>query len=155
MSSSIARPVPRGRGSRRRADTVATTRRARLADIALPAFGMPESEPAIPPDVHAARLERLREAMAARRYDRLVVYASREHGANLAWRTGFEARFEEAIAVVGTVGEPAILVGNECYGTAGAAPLPMLRALVQERLAGAADECAADCCPAPRRPKSV
>ena len=51
MSSSIARPVPRGRGSRRRADDVATTtRRARLADIALPAFGMPATEPAIPPD---------------------------------------------------------------------------------------------------------
>ena len=64
--------------------------------------------------------------------DRLVLYADREHSANLAWLTGFDPRFEEAIAVVGPAGEPAILVGNECYGTAGAAPLPMRRALLQD-----------------------
>ena len=34
----------------------------------------------------------------ARGYDRLVVYADREHSANLAWLTGFDPRFEEAIA---------------------------------------------------------
>ena len=36
--------------------------------------------------------------------------------------TGFDPRFEEAILVVATDGEPAVLVGNECWGTAGAAP---------------------------------
>ena len=65
----------------------------------------------------AARLERLRERDATERgYDRLVVYADREHSANLAYLTGFDPRFEEAILVVGPAGEPAILVGNECYG---------------------------------------
>jgi hypothetical protein len=34
--------------------------------------------------------------------------------------------------VVGTADEPAILVGNECYGMAGAAPLPMRRCLFQD-----------------------
>ena len=68
----------------------------------------------------------------ARGYDRLVVYADREHSANLAWLTGFDPRFEEAVAVVGPSDEPAILVGNECYGTAGAAPLPMRRVLYQD-----------------------
>ena len=34
--------------------------------------------------------------------------------------------------VVGPGGDPAILVGNECYGTAGAAPLPMRRHLFQD-----------------------
>ncbi len=82
--------------------------------------------------MYVARLDRLREAMDARGYDRLVLYADREHSANLAWLTGFDPRFEEAIAVVGPAGEPAILVGNECYGTAGAAPLPMRRALLQD-----------------------
>jgi len=111
-----------------------TTRptQARLAEVALPDFGMPDAEPAIPAAVHAARLERLREAMERRGYERLIVYADREHSANVAWLTGFDPRFEEAIVVVGPTEEPAILVGNECYGTAGAAPLPMRRVLYQD-----------------------
>ena len=41
-------------------------------------------------------------ARAARKgYDRLVVYADREHSANLAYLTGFDPRFEEAMLVVG------------------------------------------------------
>ncbi len=65
-------------------------------------------------------------------YDRLVVYADREHSANLAYLTGFDPRFEEAMLVVGGSDEPAILVGNECFGMAGAAPLPMRRSLFQD-----------------------
>ena len=61
-----------------------------------------------------------------------MVYADREHSANLAYVTGFDPRFEEAMLVVGPTGEPAILVGNECFGIAGAAPLPMRRHLFQD-----------------------
>ncbi len=106
--------------------------RARLAEIHLPDFGMPDATPEIPPALHAARLERLRERADVRGYDRIVVYADREHSANLAWLTGFDPRFEEAVLVVGPAGEPAILVGNECHGMAGAAPLPMRRHLFQD-----------------------
>jgi hypothetical protein len=70
--------------------------------------------------------------MERRRYDRIVVYADREHSANLAWLTGFDPRFEEAILLVAPTGAPAILVGNECYGMAGAAPLPMRRERFQD-----------------------
>jgi hypothetical protein len=115
----------------RRAVTMRATR-ARLADVTLPEFGMPDAEPPIPSAVYAGRLDRLHRAMDGRGYDRLIVYADREHSANLAWLTGFDPRFEEAIAVVGPTMEPAILVGNECYGTAGAAPLPMRRVLYQD-----------------------
>lgn len=108
------------------------TTRARLAPIDLPDFGMPDAAPELPPAIHAARLERLRERMEARGYDRLVVYADREHSANLAWLSGFDPRFEEAIAIVGPADPPAILVGNECWGMAAAAPLPMRRHLLQD-----------------------
>jgi Xaa-Pro aminopeptidase len=104
----------------------------RLADIDLPDFGRPTATPELPPALYSARLERSRQRMAARGYDRLVVYADREHSANLAYLTGFDPRFEEAILVVGDAAEPAILVGNECYGMAGAAPLPMRRHLFQD-----------------------
>jgi Xaa-Pro aminopeptidase len=107
-------------------------RTARLADVDLPDFGMPAASPELPPALYATRFERLRERMARRGYDRIVVYADREHSANLSYLTGFDPRFEEAILVVGASGAPTILVGNECWGTAGAAPLPMDRVLFQD-----------------------
>ncbi|MFP5342130.1 MAG: M24 family metallopeptidase [Candidatus Limnocylindria bacterium] len=107
-------------------------RTARLAPVTLPRFGAPTTTPELPPTVHAERLERLRERMGARGYDRLVVYADREHSANVHYLTGFDPRFEEAVLIVASDGEPAILVGNECYGMAGAAPLPMRRHRFQD-----------------------
>jgi hypothetical protein len=63
--------------------------------------------------------------MDQRRYDTVVLWADREHSANLAYLTGFDPRFEEAVLLVGPSGDPALLVGNECYGVAEAAPLPV------------------------------
>ncbi len=105
--------------------TIATTRKARLVDVALPDFGMPGEEPLLAPSIYADRLERVRERMTDRGYDRLVIWADREHSANLAYLSGFDPRFEEAILIVAPTGEPALLAGNECYGTAEAAPLPV------------------------------
>jgi hypothetical protein len=102
-----------------------TMGRARLAEIPLPSFGMPSREPLPAPSLYRDRIERLRIAMDERGYDRLVVWADREHSANLSYLTGFDPRFEEAVLVLGPSGDPAVLVGNECAGMAAAAPLPM------------------------------
>jgi Xaa-Pro aminopeptidase len=88
--------------------------------------------PELPPALYAARLERLRERAEAGGYDRLVIHADREHSANIAYLTGFDPRFEEALLIVGPSGDPAVLAGNECYGMAGAAPLPLRRHLFQD-----------------------
>jgi len=102
---------------------------ARLVDVALPDFGMPVTEPLLPPSIYADRLERLRAAMDERGYDHVVVWGDREHSANIAYLTGFDPRFEEAVLIVGPThgpaSEPAILLGNECYGLGEAAPLAM------------------------------
>ncbi len=105
---------------------------ARLAHIDLPDFGMPAERPAIPVSVYRERIRRLRERASAGPWDRLVVYADREHSANLAYLTGFDPRFEEAVLVLGPDRDPALLVGNECYGPAGAAPVPLRRHLFQD-----------------------
>ena len=133
-SSSAARPrsgpwtPPRAR--RRRDDRPS---RARLARIDLPDFGMPDREPGAPAVAVRGAARRLSRARAdARGYDRLVVYADREHSANLvvpdrlrpAVRGGDPGRRADD--------DPAILVGNECCGMAGAAPLPMRRHLFQD-----------------------
>jgi hypothetical protein len=65
-------------------------------------------------------------------YDHVVVYADREHSANLAYLSGFDPRFEEALLVVGPTGNPGILVGNECVGMANSAPLPLDVVLFQD-----------------------
>lgn len=105
---------------------------SRLASLELPDFGQPTAMPQLAPALYAERVERLRARMADRGYDALLVYADREHSANISYLTGFDPRFEEALLVVGREGEPAILVGNECWGTAGAAPLPMRRQMFQD-----------------------
>jgi hypothetical protein len=106
--------------------------RARLAHVALPDFGMPAAMPTVPAATYAARLEALWRRAERRGYQHVVVYADREHSANMSYLTGFDPRFEEAILIVSGEEAPAILVGNECYGMAGAAPLPMRRILHQD-----------------------
>jgi hypothetical protein len=109
---------------------------ARVSPLDLPDFGMPDERPVIPASTYRTRLVMLRARGRERGFDRLVIYADREHSATIAWLTGFDPRFEEAIVVIGTAGgdddDPAILVGNECWGMAGAAPLPMRRHLFQD-----------------------
>jgi hypothetical protein len=106
--------------------------RARLAEIELPEFGMPDAAPEIPPATYRARLARLRERAGERGYDMIAVYADREHSANLSYLTGFDPRFEEATLILGDEDDPAILVGNECFGMAGAAPVELRRHLFQD-----------------------
>jgi hypothetical protein len=105
---------------------------ARLARVELLEFGMPARMPTLPAELYEERLRRTRARMAERGLDLLVVYADREHSANLAYLTGFDPRFEEAVLILGPSGQPALLVGNECFALAGAAPLPMRRVLFQD-----------------------
>jgi len=107
-------------------------RSARLAMIDLPDFGMPDSMPQLPDVLYRQRLDRLIELAGSKGYHRIVIYADREHSANLSYLTGFDPRFEEAMLIVGDSDEPAVLVGNECWGMAGAAPLPMRRHMFQD-----------------------
>ena len=89
-----------------RRDERVMTRTARLSDITLPDFGMPEAAPEIPAAIYRDRIERLRARADEHGYDHLLVYADREHSANLAYLTGFDPRFEEALLVRGRVRRP-------------------------------------------------
>jgi hypothetical protein len=105
---------------------------ARLRTVELPTFARSEVAPELPATIYPSRVERLRERAAERRYDHLVVYADREHSANLAYLTGFDPRFEEAVLLLGPSGSPTLLAGNECIGLARAAELPVDAILYQE-----------------------
>ena len=102
-----------------------TKSRAHLAEITLPDFGMPTTEPLLPASIFASRLDRLRSVMETGGFDHIVVWADREHSANIAYLTGFDPRFEEAMLIVGATDDPAMLLGNECFDLGAAAALPV------------------------------
>src|SRR5262249_34984592 len=89
-----------------------TAAQPRLAEIGLPVFEEPAVRPELPSGRYAERLAALRARMAANAasgrpgWDRLVVYADREHSASMSFLTGFDPRFEEALLIVGPDGDP-------------------------------------------------
>ncbi|HEY7700013.1 MAG TPA: aminopeptidase P family N-terminal domain-containing protein, partial [Vicinamibacteria bacterium] len=87
-----------------------------LREVELPDFGEPTVEPSIPRAVHEARIGRALERARARGVDHLVVYGDREHSANIAYLTGFEPRFEEAMLLLAPGKKPVLVVGNEGWG---------------------------------------
>jgi Xaa-Pro aminopeptidase len=94
----------------------------RLIELEWPEFPGADRPPQIVTAEYQARLGRLREGMARRRLSHVVVYADREHFANLQYLTGFEPRFEEACLVVRESGTPLVVVGNECVGYLAVSP---------------------------------
>ena len=103
-----------------------------LRSVDLPDFGTPDRQPIIPPEVYDDRMERFRQRIAQLGYSAAVVYADREHSANLAYLTGFDPRFEEALLIVVPDVRPLLLTGNECVGMGAAAPFDMRVELHQE-----------------------
>jgi hypothetical protein len=123
--------------------------KVQLAEVKLPEFGLPTSEPVIPASVYERRLKTAAGNVMWRFESHtqpvsfvLVVYADREHFANLAYLTGYDPRFEEALLIVPIVRapiftsvalpqKPILVVGNEGWGYAEISPLEHRRVLYQ------------------------
>ncbi len=102
-----------------------------LRDIAIPAFGIPESPPKMPASSYG---ERCREAWLRSGCDWLVVYADREHNANIAFLSGYDPRFEEALLLLGPRNRRILVVGNEGLGYAPEASLPGLETVLAQTM---------------------
>src|SRR6185437_14402166 len=96
-----------------------------LRDVVIPDFGVPLARPLPPPASYIARCDRL---VAEAEADWVVVYADREHLANMVFLTGFEPRFEEALLLLGRNGERIVICGNESLSYTAVARLPGLEA---------------------------
>jgi hypothetical protein len=81
-----------------------------LRALALPDFGVSNERPELPEAEYERRIAAVREAVDS---EWVVVYGDREHFANLAYLTGFDPRFEEAVLVLGPENSRHLLVGNE------------------------------------------
>lgn len=93
-----------------------TTPRISLASERLPAFDDAAEIPEIPVAEYQARLTETVARMRQARLDILLVYADREHSANLSYLTGFDPRFEEAMLLLDVKGGRLLVTGNECQG---------------------------------------
>jgi Xaa-Pro aminopeptidase len=98
-------------------------RAARLIEAEWPDFGRGERPAPATKDELQGRVGALQGAMIRGDLSHLLVYGDREHFANLAFLTGFDPRFEEALLVVPREGRPLLLVGNECEGYLTVSPL--------------------------------
>ncbi len=105
--------------------------RVELAELKLPEFGLPTVEPVITQETYEARIEAALTRAVDAGYDALIVYGDREHAANLAYLTGYDPRFEEALLILIPGNKPSLLLGNEGMAYSGVSPVPLRRVLYQ------------------------
>jgi Xaa-Pro aminopeptidase len=84
-----------------------------LQRISMPKFDFPEDIPVVPVEEYERRISVLSQAAGT---DWVLVYADREHYANLTWLVNFDPRFEEGLLVLGPQGKRVLIVGNEGLG---------------------------------------
>ena len=97
-----------------------------LKHVPMPKFQFPETIPVIPAEEYERRLSALVQAAET---DWVLVYADREHSANLTWLVNYDPRFEEGLLVLGRDGRRTLIVGNEGMGY-----LPIVRVPVDVEL---------------------
>ena len=105
----------------------------RLIEREWPEFGSAERPALVSVSELEGRLRALRTGMVSEGLTHIVVYADREHFANIAYLTNFDPRFEESILVVAESGNPLLVVGNECEGYLNVSPLHVAGKLRSER----------------------
>ena len=92
----------------------------RLIEARLPDFGVPSERPELPADLYRRRHDAFVAAIRQAGLGAALIYADREHCANLAYLTGFDPRFEEALLIVTPGRTPTLLAGPENLGRAAA-----------------------------------
>ena len=105
----------------------------RLIEIEWPELGTGGRPAGAGVEEFSARLDAARAAMDRSGLTHLVVYGDREHFANVAYLTGFDPRFEEALLIVPADRTPLLVVGNECEDYVPVSPLYGASQLRRER----------------------
>lgn len=103
----------------------------RLIEARLPDFGVPRERPELPRELYARRFAAFTRTIARAGLDAALVYADREHSANLVYLTGFDPRFEEALMVVVPGRTPTIFTGPENLARAAASMVDLDARLYQ------------------------
>ena len=104
-----------------------------LSPVDLPTYDLPIEQPQVPQETFLERVAAAERATAEAGLDGLIVYADREHFANLSYLTGFDPRFEEALLLLVPGRAPVLLVGNEGVSYAKVVP-PAIEVLLYQSL---------------------
>lgn len=103
-----------------------------LKEVTLPHFGLCEELIEIPAHQFELRFRNTVQKMKEQGLDFMLVFADREHTANLTFLTNLDPRFEEALLLIDSTGKRKLLLGNECMGYTGICPIPLEYELFQE-----------------------
>jgi Metallopeptidase family M24/Creatinase/Prolidase N-terminal domain len=104
-----------------------------LGPVELPAYELPAEQPSVPAATYLQRMAAAERATAEAGLDALIVYADREHFANLCYLTGYDPRFEESLLLLVPGRAPTLLVGNEGAAYAKVVP-PAVEVLLYQTL---------------------
>ncbi|HHT90624.1 MAG: M24 family metallopeptidase [Bacillota bacterium] len=99
--------------------------RVDLIEVDYPLMEIPPEIPRVPTETYQQRVKDLQGKMGAVGLTHVIVYADREHFANLKFLTRFDPRFEEALLIVPAEGKPILVVGNEGLDYAAIAYIPV------------------------------
>ena len=88
--------------------------------------------PEIPAKEFENRIAKTIAEMKKQKMDFLLVFADREHSANLSFLTNLDPRFEDGLLLLNKNGKRKMLLGNECMGFTGVCPIPMEYEIYQE-----------------------
>ena len=73
-----------------------------LVSLTLPDFGMSKEQPTIDSKIYFERIKKLKTDLKNNKIESAIIYADREHFANMHYLTGFDPRFEEALLIINT-----------------------------------------------------
>lgn len=91
----------------------------------------PRDISSLPKEEYSNRLKSMLNIMEKKGLDAAVIYADKEHFHNFKYFIGFDPRFEESLLVIHRNGKVYVALGNECFGQAERATIPVTAVLCQ------------------------
>jgi len=99
-----------------------------LISLDLPDFGMSKEQPEIDSNIYLERLRKFKNDLKNSGMESAVIYADREHFANIHYLTGFDPRFEEALLIISTTDDFSYLItGPENQGYSNISKIDLIK----------------------------
>lgn len=108
-------------------------KKVQLIDIDWPVFGVANRPVEISCIEFENRISSCLNKMNQSGISHVLIYADREHFANLAYLTGFEPRFEEALLLISQNRKPLLLAGNESFEYLSISPVYLEKKILGEK----------------------
>tara|TARA_Y100001970_G_C14154911_1_gene814976 strand:- start:47 stop:1441 length:1395 start_codon:yes stop_codon:yes gene_type:complete len=99
-----------------------------LKSLDLPYFGMSKKQPKIESQIYIERVKKFKNDLKRNNIESAIIYADREHFANIHYLTGFDPRFEEALLIINNFDDNTYLItGPENQGYANISEINLIK----------------------------